>query len=65
MKRVDERAAAAETRHDEISTQLSSLEEARRGRDEAVAQRNETWRECEVVRAERDNAQAHFETVKS
>ncbi|XP_021593136.1 uncharacterized protein LOC110600578 [Manihot esculenta] len=65
VKRADERTAVAESRCDEVSAHLSSLEEIRRERDEVVAQRDDAWSECEVLRADRDNAQAQFETVKS
>ncbi|XP_043817308.1 uncharacterized protein LOC122724979 [Manihot esculenta] len=41
LRRVDERAATTEVRRDEVLEQLSSLEEARRERDEAVGQRDE------------------------
>ncbi|XP_043814598.1 uncharacterized protein LOC122724106 [Manihot esculenta] len=41
LRRADERAAAAEVSRDEVLEQLSSLEETRQERDEAVGQRNE------------------------
>lgn len=50
------RTAAAESRCDEVLAQLSSLEEARRERDEVVAQKDEAWHQCETARVDRDDA---------
>ncbi|XP_021607630.1 uncharacterized protein LOC110611549 [Manihot esculenta] len=56
LKRVDERAAAAEVHRDEALEQLSSLVEIQRERDEAVGQRNEVWHQYKALKVDYDGA---------
>ena len=61
--RASERASVAESRRDEALAQLSSLEYACRKRNEARAQCDEAWAQCEVAKVQWDEAQAHCEVV--
>lgn len=63
VKRTDERAATAEACHDEVLEQLSSLENARRERDETVDQCEEALRQYEAAKADHDDVQVRCEMV--
>ncbi|XP_021602537.1 putative golgin subfamily A member 6-like protein 19 [Manihot esculenta] len=65
VKRVDQRTVVAENRCDEVLMQLSSLEGTCHERDEALTQRDEAWRQCEAIKTDYENAQAHCETLMS
>ncbi|XP_043813728.1 uncharacterized protein LOC122723882 [Manihot esculenta] len=63
LKRADEKAAAVEIRCDEALKQLSSLEEVRRERDEAVSQKNKVWHQYKALKADSEAAQTHYDAV--
>lgn len=50
LNRANERTVMAEIHRDEVLKQMSSLEEIRQERDEAVSQRDEAWHQHESLR---------------
>ncbi|XP_043814063.1 uncharacterized protein LOC122723984 [Manihot esculenta] len=63
LKRAEGRAAVAEISRDEALKQLSSLEEIRRERDEAMSQKEEVQHQHELLKVDFEGAQAHCEAV--